>query len=230
MKNSFAVIGLGRFGRSVAINLANKGAEVLAIDNREHVIEDLRDEVAYAVCMDATDLKALKSHNIHEMDAAIVAIGTDFESLLLITVNLMELGVERIVARAMSKTQRVILERIGLKEIVAPETEVGRSLAEKLMNPGILTFMQLPDEYEIVEIETPPLCVDRSLQDIDLRRKYNLNLITIKRCKQQELAEGEEPIYHIVGIPDGETKLLKTDTLLVMGRDKDISRFIDVNQ
>lgn len=230
MKNNFAVIGLGRFGRSVALNLANKGAEVLAIDNNEEFVDEMRDDVAYAVTMDATDIKALEAQNVQEMDAVIVAIGSNFESLLLITVHLMELKVKRIIARAMTRTQRTILEKIGVKEIVAPEVEVGMTLAEKLLNPGILTFMQLPDSYEIVEVKTPPNCKDRTLNDIDLRKKYNLNLITIKR-KEVRVKNGEEKEEtHIIGVPEADTQLLETDTLLVMGKEKDINRFIDVNR
>ena len=230
MKNNFAVIGLGRFGRSVALSLANKGAEVLAIDSNEDFVDDVRDDVAYAVSMDATDIKALEAQNVQDMDAVIVAIGSNFESLLLITVHLMELKVKRIIARAMTRTQRTILEKIGVEEIVAPEVEVGISLAEKLLNPGILTFMQLPDHYEIVEVKTPRNCKDRSLKEIDLRKKYNLNLITIKR-KEKVAKNGKERVEsHIIGVPDPETELLETDTLLVIGKDKDINRFIDVNR
>jgi len=230
MKNNFAVIGLGRFGRSVALNLANKGAEVLAIDNNEEFVDELRDDVAYAVTMDATDIKALEAQNVQDMDAVIVAIGSNFESLLLITVHLMELKVKRIIARAMTRTQRTILEKIGVEEIVAPEVEVGMTLAEKLLNPGILTFMQLPDTYEIVEVITPPNCKNRSLTEIDLRKKYNLNLITVKR-REKKVKNGKEHVEtHIIGVPEAEMQLLETDTLLVMGKEKDINRFIDVNR
>lgn len=231
MKGSFAVIGLGRFGSTVAITLANKGAEVLAIDSDEELVEGMRDDVAYAVAMDATDIKAMRAQNIHEMDAVIVAIGSDFESLILITVSLMELKVKRIIARAMNKTQRIILEKLGVSEIVSPEVEVGISLAEKLLNPGMLTFMQLPDQYEIVEIQAPANIVGKRLDDLDLRRRYKINLITIKRLQPLTDKRGNETIdYHIIGVPQSETVVEEKDTLLLMGIDRDISKFIEVNQ
>jgi trk system potassium uptake protein len=231
MKGSFAVIGLGRFGSAVAITLANKGAEVLAIDSDEELVESMRDDVAYAVAMDATDIKALRAQNIQDMDAVIVAIGTDFESLILVTVSLMELKVKRIVARAMNKTQRVILEKLGIHEIVSPEVEVGISLAEKLLNPGMLTFMQLPDQYEIVEIEAPANIVGKRLDDLDLRRRYKINLITIKRLQVITAKSGNESLeYHIIGVPQSDTIIEAKDTLLLMGIDRDISKFIEVNQ
>jgi len=231
MKGSFAVIGLGRFGSAVALTLSNKGAEVLAIDSDEELVENMRDDVAYAVSMDATDIKALRAQNIQDMDAVIVAIGTDFESLILVTVSLMELKVKRIVARAMNKTQRVILEKLGIHEIVSPEVEVGISLAEKLLNPGMLTFMQLPDQYEIVEIEAPANIVGKRLDDLDLRRRYKINLITINRLKVITGKSCNESLeYHIIGVPQSDTLIEAKDTLLLMGIDRDISKFIEVNQ
>jgi trk system potassium uptake protein TrkA len=231
MKGSFAVIGLGRFGSTVAVTLANKGAEVLAIDSDEELVESMRDDVAYAVAMDATDIKAMRAQNIQDMDAVIVAIGSDFESLILVTVSLMELKVKRIVARAMNRTQRVILEKLGIHEIVSPEVEVGISLAEKLLNPGMLTFMQLPDQYEIVEIEAPANIVGKRLDDLDLRRRYKINLITIKRLQTITEKAGKEHIeYHIIGVPQSDTLIEAKDTLLLMGIDRDISKFIEVNQ
>ncbi len=231
MKGSFAVIGLGRFGSTVAITLANKGAEVLAIDSDEELVEGMRDDVAYAVAMDATDIKAMKAQNIQDMDAVIVAIGSDFESLILITVSLMELKVKRIIARAMNKTQRIILEKLGVSEIVSPEVEVGISVAEKLLNPGMLTFMQLPDQYEIVEIQAPANIVGKRLDDLDLRRRYKINLITIKRLQPVTDKRGNETIdYHIIGVPQSETIVEEKDTLLLMGIDRDITKFIETNQ
>jgi trk system potassium uptake protein TrkA len=229
MKGSFAIIGLGRFGSTVATTLANKGAEVLAIDSDEELVENMRDDVAYAVTMDATDIKALKAQNIHDMDAVIVAIGSDFESLILITVSLMELNVKRIIARAMNKTQKVILKKLGVKEIVSPEVEVGISVAEKLLNPGILTFMQLPDHYEIAEIEAPANTVGKRLDDLDLRRRYNINLITIKRQEIKKEDDNETVEHHIIGVPQSDTFIEEKDTLLLMGIDRDISKFIEVN-
>lgn len=225
----FAVIGLGRFGTAVAKTLSQKGAEVLAIDINEEFVDVLRDDVAYPVTLDATDIKALSAQSIEDVDVAVVAIGTDFESELLITANLLELKVKRIIARAMNPTQKMILEKIGIKEIISPEVEVGITLAEKLLNPGILSFLDLPDDYEIVEIETPSNCVGRTLRELDLRKKYQINLITIKRTEVKNEEEEEEEESHVIGVPDPETEILETDNLLLLGIKKDINRFIEVN-
>lgn len=224
----FAVIGLGRFGTAVARTLSDKGAEVVAIDVNEEFVDVLRDEVAFPVTMDATDIKALQAQSIQDIDVAIVAIGTNFESELLITANLLELGVKKIIARAMNPTQKMILEKIGIKEIVSPEVEVGVTLAEKLLNPGIITFLELPDDYEIVEVEAPVNSVGRSLRDLDLRKKYQINLITIKRKEINADLEQTE-VCHVIGVPGPETEILETDTLLLLGIKKDINRFLEVN-
>ncbi len=230
MKSRFVVIGLGRFGSAVAKTLAEKGAEVMAIDQNEEAVSLLADHVALAVTMDAADIKALRSHNIDEMDAAIVAIGTSFESELLVIVNLMDLGVPRIIARAMTQTQRAILEKIGIKEIVSPETEVGVNLAERLMNPGIKSYLQLPDEYEIVEIDIPENCQLRSLADIDLRKRYNINLIALKRKNYKNVNGESVEVEHLIGVPGPDLKLQSGDTMIIIGKEKDVNRFIEVNQ
>jgi trk system potassium uptake protein TrkA len=226
----FAVIGLGQFGNAIARTLAVRGAEVLAIDSSEEHIEDIKEDVSYAVCMDATDIKLLRSHNVQEMDAVVVAIGEDFESLMLCIVQLLELKVKRIMARANGKHQRMILEKIGVTEILSPENDVGLAVAERLLNPNILTSLLLPDNYEIVEVKTPRSIANRTLGDINLRSKYNLNLITLKR--ETEVIKDGEVVKecHILGVPNSETILIESDTIIVFGLVRDIERFIEINK
>lgn len=230
MNSRFAVIGLGRFGASVALTLANKGAEVIAIDSDEEKVEDIKDDVAHAVTMDATDVKNLKAQNIQDVDAAVVAIGRDFESSLLCTVQLIDMGIKRIITRAMTKTQKMILEKMGIKEVISPEVEVGITVAERLMNPGIRTFLQLPDDFEIVEVQTPKNIAGRTIADIDLRKRYGLNLITVMRGTLTKENNIEQIEQHTIGVPTGDTKIFEHDMLVLMGKDKDIKRFIEVNQ
>lgn len=226
----FAVIGLGAFGSSIARALANDGAEVLAIDNDEMHIDDLKDDVAVAICGDSTDKKVLIAQSIQDVDAVVVAIGKDFEALLLTTVYCLELGVKRVIARANNPQQHMILKKVGVHEVLLPEQEVGRVVAERLLNPSLLSFMQLPDNYEIAEIKTPPKIANRTLIDVNLRDKYKLNLITIKREFTTNIDGEISTENHIVGVPNSETVILSSDTLLVMGTTKDIQRFIEINQ
>lgn len=226
----FAVIGLGQFGTSIARQLSLRGAEVLAIDNNEQHIESVSSDVAYGVTMDATDSKALKAQNIQDMDAVIVAIGEDFDALLLTVVYLMELKVKRIIARAEGRHQRMILEKIGVHEILSPEDEIGRLVAEKLINPSIVSSITLPDDHEIVELRTPPGIANRTLGDINLRNRYHLNLITIKREYTLDKAGKSIKEEHIIGVPTSDTVIEENDTIIVFGTLKDIQRFIEINQ
>ncbi len=227
--SKFAVIGLGRFGNAIARTLSKRGAEVIAIDTNEEHVELIKEEVAYAVTLDATDIKALKSQNLQDMDAVIVSIGEDFEALMLCTVLLMEIGVTRIMARANGKHQRMILEKIGIVEILSPENDVGLAVAERLLNPSILTTLMLPDDYEIVEVKTPRSMVNRSISDINLRNKYNLNLITIKRQSEEQLNGSMEIVEHILGVPSSDTVILESDTIILFGMAHDIERFLQIN-
>jgi trk system potassium uptake protein TrkA len=230
MTNRFAVIGLGQFGESIARTLSDSGAEVLAIDIDLDKVEAIKDDVAYAVALDSTDVKALKAQNIQDMDAVVVAIGENFEGLLLTTVLLLELEVERIIARAANAQQRMILEKMGVEEILSPEETVGKTVAEMLLHPNMKSFLPLPDDYEIVEINTPARVVDQTISEIGLREKYNLNLITVKRLYDEKVEGQLQQVEHIIGVPRADTFLKETDIMIILGKSKDVNKFIEVNK
>ncbi|MDF9800202.1 trk system potassium uptake protein TrkA [Catalinimonas alkaloidigena] len=230
MNNRFTVIGLGQFGMSIALTLAGRGAEVIAIDNELDKVERVKEEVAVAVALDSTDAKALKAQNVQEVDAAVIAIGEDFESLVLTTVILQELKVKRIIARAANKQQRIILEKLGVEEILSPEDTVGKSVAETLLQPSIRSFLSLPDEYEIVEIDTPKRVIEQTVANIKLRQEFDLNLITVKRVYTEEKEREKTEVAHIIGVPRPDTMLRETDKMIILGKTKDIERFIECSQ
>ncbi len=221
---------MGQFGMAIAKTLTRKGAEVMVIDREEQIIEEMADRVELAVAMDATDKKALLAQDILNFEAVVVAIGEDFEQLLLCATILLDIGVGRIMARARGKTQQKILEKIGIHEILAPEDEVGINVAERLINPSIVSYLELPDEFCIMEIAAPPDAVNRKLLDIDLRRRYQLNLITIKRTREVVKDGEKEAEQHITGIPDGESIIMENDSLVVFGKRSHVERFIEINQ
>jgi len=226
----YAVIGLGQFGMAIARKLSGRGAEVIAVDNDEQHIQQIRDEVAYAVQLDSTDINALRTQDLQDVDAAVVAIGENFEALLLTVVFLKELGVPRVIARAHGPQQRMILEKVGIEEILSPEDEVGTVVAERLINPNILTFMELPDDYEIVEIKAPKGVWDRSIDEVGMRNKYKLTVITIKRAFEETDGKGQPVMrQHVLGVPNSSTKIQKDDTLMVFGTIKDIEKFYEIN-
>lgn len=229
-ENRFAVIGLGKFGRAITRKLSAKGAEVIGIDLKETNVEKIQEEIAISICMDATDKKALLAQNIANVDAVVVAIGENFEALLLCTVYLQEMKVKRIIVRANDNQQRRILEKMGVEEILSPEDEVGNVVAEKLMNPSVISILQLPENYEIAEIKAPKGIINRSLESIKLRDKYKLNLVTIEK-EVTKIVKGETNTeHHIVGVPTPETMIEEKDSVVLFGRTQDIERFIEINQ
>jgi trk system potassium uptake protein len=230
MPDKFAVIGLGHFGYAVARNLAQKGAEVLAIDRDLERVDLIKDDVAYAVALDSTDAKALASQNVADMDAVLVAIGENIEGLLLTTVQLLELKVKRIIARAMSQQQRLILDKLGVKEILSPEDEVGKLVAEMLLNPNMKAFLPLPDDYSISEIEAPRRIINKNIESIRFTENYDLDLIAIKR-RYEELVEGKRSfVEHLLTRPSKDSMVEPSDVLIVLGKAQNVEKFVELNR
>ncbi|MFK7900096.1 MAG: TrkA family potassium uptake protein [Cyclobacteriaceae bacterium] len=226
----FAVIGLGYIGTSIAKKLAERGAEVLAIDADHEKVEEVKTGVAHAVVMSGTDSRALKAQNIQDMDAVVVAIGHNFEGLILTTVLLKELGTKRIIARSQNDHQKMILKKLGIEEIFSPDEQVGSTVAEMLLHPTVEGFLPLPDDYEIIEVKTPKRVANKSIEEIGLRERYNLNLVTIKRTFS-EMKDGKLiDVEHIIGVPKGDTILLDTDIIIILGKTFDVDKFIEVNE
>lgn len=229
-KQKFAVIGIGQFGQSIARALTQNGVEVIAIDADEDIIESISDEVAMAVCLDATDKKALLGQDIQNCETVVIAIGSDFEQELLCIVTLMEIGIKRIIARARGDAQKRILEKVGIREIFSPEDEIGIVVAERLLNPNLVTYLQLPDGYRIAELIAPKNTIGRSLGDINLRDRYKLSLITIKKQFTVAGEQSENIEQHISGVPDSKTILEHSDNLVIFGKSRDIDRFMEINE
>ena len=225
----FAVIGIGHFGRAIALSLSRKGADVMVIDTNYERIEQISDDVSYAVTLDATDKKALLSQDIRSFDVVIVAIGENFVQRLLCVAVLMDLNVKRIVCRAMGHNQRMILEKMGITEIISPEDEVGIAVARRLMNPNVISYLELSDDYCVMEITAPKMICGLPLGKIDMRDKYKLSLITIRR-EYMENRKGQETIAkHVLGVPDTKTVIQEKDTLILFGRNRDIEKFVEIN-
>ncbi|PKP28273.1 MAG: potassium transporter KtrA [Bacteroidetes bacterium HGW-Bacteroidetes-19] len=229
MKNEkFAVIGAGHFGSAIAKALSGKGAEVLVIDSTLSVIQDISDDVAYAVCADATSKRALEAENITDYDTVIIAIGNDFEARLLCAANLLDLQIKSIVCRTLGNNQKLILEKMGIKKFLSPEDEIGTLLAERLMNPNILTYLQLPDEYKIAEVITPSQVVGMTIDEVNFRNAYRISLITIRRIMNDRNLYNL-PEEHIIGVPENSEKVEDNDIFVLFGKSSDIDTFINAN-
>lgn len=228
--SKFAVIGVGRYGYTIAKRLAEKGAQVFAFDSDAEKIERIKEDVAFAVTLDSTDIKALMTQNLLDLDAVVVAIGENFEATILTSVHLLDIGVKRIIARASGAHQKLILEKVGITEILTPEEEVAFVVREKLINPSIVSFLQLPDDYEIAEIKAPKGCIGRAIESIELRNKYELTLVTIKRAFDIKKKTGDCVEQHVIGVPKSDMVIQERDTLVIFGTSKSLQRFMDINE
>ncbi len=211
----FAVIGLGTFGESVAKSLTEKGAEVIAIDRNMERVEEIQDYVSVAVQLDSTDENALLAQGIHEVDIAVVCIGEDFESNLLTSVLLQQIGVPEVITRATRPIESKILKAVGIQRVVNPEEEVGEKLAYSLMHPTLKEIFYLAGDISVAELETPKTFVGKSLQELALRAKYGINLIVIRTPVRKKA--GEKPTREKVIMPTADTVIQEGDLLVVVG-------------
>ncbi len=213
---SFAVIGLGEFGFSIAKTLSELGAEVIAIDESPARIKLIDSIVTKAITLDATNEKALKSVGIENVDVAIIAIVKKLEASILVALILKEIGIKKIVAKAISEIQGRLLARVGADEVVFPEVESGERIANSLLFSSINDFIKLSDEYAVVEIIPPTEFYNKSLSELSLRSKYNINVIGIRT---------EDSPENIKILPLAEDIITEGDMLIVIGALKDLDKF-----
>ncbi|MDD4957366.1 MAG: TrkA family potassium uptake protein [Candidatus Omnitrophica bacterium] len=215
----FAVIGLGRFGSSVARTLAEKGQQVIAIDKNEEFVHDIMDNVTKAVCLDATDEKAVRSIGLQNVDVAICGIGTDMDSSILVTLMLKDLGIPMIVSKADSVAHKKVLEKIGATKVILPEKDTGERLAETLISvtDTVLDHIGLSGNSSIIEVRVPEEFVGKTLRDLDIRSEYGVNVIAIK--KNLTTYQGEEEIVEeqVNVTPQADDVIAKGDILIVFG-------------
>ncbi len=220
----FAVIGLGRFGRKLAIALAMSGAEVIAIDKNRETIEMLADQVSHAVRLDSTDEEALKAQGVDKVDVAIIGIGQGtgrgFESAILTVVNLRQMGVNRIYARAEDLIAGEVFGKVGATEVIYPEIESAQRWAYKLIAPQIGEKIDFAEGYSLARIKAPASFDGRTVMDLQLRQKYNVNLVLIKRGEHSKQKKDEKG--RIINVPMPSTIIYEDDILMVAGSDHDL--------
>lgn len=180
-RRQFAVIGLGRFGSAMATTLAELGQDVIGVDGNAERVRQLADTVTQAVELDATDERALRAISIQDVDVAVVSIGENIESSLLVVMQLLELGVKSIVAKAVTPLHGRILEKLGVSRVIFPEREMAVRIAHGLVMPNVIDYIELSRDFSIVEVPAPEMFVGRTLKQLELRPKYGLTLIAIKR-------------------------------------------------
>jgi trk system potassium uptake protein TrkA len=221
----FAVIGLGRFGQKLAIALAMSGAEVIAIDRNRDAIELITDQVSHAVRLDSTDEEALKSQGVDKVDVAIIGIGQGaggFESAILTVVNLRQMGVKQIYARAEDLIAGEVFSKVGATEVIYPEIESAERWAYKLIAPQIGEKIDFAEGYSLARIKAPASFNGKTVMDLQLRQKHNVNLVLIKRGESSEHKRAEKG--KIINVPMPSTVVYQGDILMVAGSDADLAK------
>lgn len=219
----FAVIGLGKLGTTVAKFLAEKGAEVIAVDKNANLVDEFKEIVDLAVKLDATDEEALRSQGIDKVDVAIVSMGENFEAAVMTTALLKgKLGVPLVITRASpteSGIREKILKLVGADRVVLPEVEMGQKLAQSLLLTHIMDYVHISEKYSAAEIEAPRSFWGKKIGDLNIRRRYKVSILEIKRSYLGKDGKKTEKINYL---PHADDLVEEGDLLLVLGEIKDI--------
>jgi trk system potassium uptake protein len=206
----FAVIGLGRFGSSVALSLYRQGYDVMAVDTDEERIQKFSDEATHVVQADSTDENALKALGIRNFDVVVVAIGEDIQANVMTTLLLKELGVPYVVAKAKNSLHGRMLEKVGADKVVYPERDMGARVAHNIISRNVLDYIELSPNLSIVEVKAPQELIDKTLQEANLRPRFGINVVAIKRGEELNVS------------PKAEDAILAGDVLVVIGGNEGI--------
>jgi len=202
---SYVVIGLGLFGAELARRLCHHGCEVLAMDIRSDLVQQVANEVTHAVVGDGQDKEVLRALGVRNFDCAVIAIGDNLAASVLTTMNLKELGVPYVVCKAHDETHRRVLEKLGVDRVVIPEYEFADRLARSLSTSNVLDYIELSDEYGIMEVPAPAKWIGKSLKELDVRAKWGINIIAVKRSGR------------ISTFPAGDYRFCEGDVIVVLG-------------
>lgn len=214
MKQTYAIVGLGRFGSSLLESLINADQEVLVIDKDPNLVESYMDIATHAVIADAQDEDALRDLDLASFDHVVVAIGHNQQASILTTILLKDLGVRHVVAKAENNLHARVLDKVGADQVVRPESEMAHRLAEQLMTPNLLNFIDLGDKHSLGEIKIGNLrFANKEIEELDVRKQYGLTIISIRSQDR------------VVITPDPDEIIQVGDVLTVVGTTKDVKHF-----
>ena len=226
MNRHYAVIGIGRFGRPLALKLTELGCEVTVIDTSLEEIDSIKDQVAHALCADVTDEDAMVALELDKMDTVIVAIGEDQNASIFCTAILKQLGVRNIIARAMSRLHRQILERVGADRVISVEEQMGEQLAKNLLAPHIFERLDLPDGLVMSEIAVPKNFVGKTLRELHVRGRFGVYVLALKKDVPTVDSAGRNTfIEKIMRFPDPNVEVEAGHIMAVVGTADAIDKF-----
>lgn len=202
---SYIVVGLGRFGTEVAVRLCQLGCEVLALDSDSELVQQISGEVTHAVVADARDLDVLRALGAQEFDCAIVAIGGNLAASVLATMNLKELGIPQVVCKAHDEVHSQVLKKLGADRVVIPEKENAVRLAKSLSSVNVLDYIELSDDYGIIDVPAPAGWQEKTLRELNVRAKLGVNILAIKRNGKINVS------------PSADYKISAGDIMVILG-------------
>ncbi|WP_256759830.1 TrkA family potassium uptake protein [Cohnella sp. WQ 127256] len=211
--NQFVIIGLGRFGSNLGRELIKLGYEVLGVDRDEEKVQELSNVLTHTVVADATEEEVLRSIGARNFDCGVVAIGDDIQASILATILLKDLGVKKVVAKAVSDLHGRVLERVGVDRIIYPERDMGIRVAHQLVSPNLLDFIELSKQYTIAELSVPQCLSGKSLDDVNPRGRFGCSIVAINK------PDG------IIIAPVAKDVLLVNDVMVVIGTNQQIEQF-----
>ena len=215
---SFAVIGLGRFGSAMSRTLIELGQDVVGIDANEENVQQMADVLPAVLQLNATDERALRTAGIQDVDVAVISIGENIEASLLVVMLVKELGIKRIIAKAVTPLHGRILEKIGVDRVIFPEREMAIRVAHSLIVPNVLDYIELSRDFSIIELPAPAEFAGKTLRELQLRPKYGLTLIAIK--KQTGTGDGETTNI----APTADDRIEPGDVLSLLGSNERLSQ------
>lgn len=195
INKTYAVFGLGRYGTAVAKELVNNGAEVLAVDINEEAVNNAVGDIPYCKCADVTDPEVLKQLGISNIDVAVIAMATDLEASVMATMLCKEMGVKTVISKCSSEMNCKILSKVGADKVIFPEQESGIRLAKNLLCSGFVDILEIDNDVSMVELEVRPEWENKSLLELDLRKKYSINIVSvIEDGKASVIIDPEKPL------------------------------------
>jgi len=226
----FIIIGIGQFGRALALQLSDMGFEVTILDEKESIIMELKDNVAYALVGDATDIRVLRQLELVDEDTyVIVAVGEQFERNLLITAQLRELGVKNLLSRSFNDLHAKVLKLLGVEDVFRVENVAAHQLASRFTNEGLMRLRRIDSTHSLADVELPEEWIGKRLCDVGLRADYRLNLLTVRRGKARDLAAEDvfaQPEQPVIDMPDATMEFQQGDVLVLFGKDSDLQKFV----
>ncbi|MBQ8480667.1 MAG: TrkA family potassium uptake protein [Akkermansia sp.] len=226
----FVIIGLGQFGKALALYLSDSGYEVTVLDQKESVVEEIKNHVADAHIGDATDMRVLRRLDlVGEETYVIVAVGECFERNILITAQLKELGVKNLYARSVNELHGKVLKLIGISDLFRVEDVAARQLADRFINEGVMRLRRIDATHALADVRLPDEWIGKTLQEVDMRKQYRINLLTVRRGKFSEGANDDVlvlPEQPVIDTPSPSMTFQEGDVLVIFGKDDDLTAFV----